>query len=149
MKRLIALFPGGWRRRYGHEFEALLEDGDLSPRDMLDMLRGALDARLNPQSHLGDGGHAMARPWKRGVLSATAALILLPVMVLIESWWTSSSIVRRPGGYPQTGIGLVLTPYVITMWSSLSSSARRRSHSGGWAGCGPFGPVRADCGSDG
>ena len=45
--RLLAwLYPTGWRERYGPEFDALLEDSSLSWRDLLDVLRGALEMHM-------------------------------------------------------------------------------------------------------
>ncbi len=49
MKWLLWLYPPRWRRRYGDEFLAVLEERGLSPMVLLDVLRGALDARLHPQ----------------------------------------------------------------------------------------------------
>jgi DnaJ family protein C protein 28 len=46
---LLALYPKAWRKRYGEEFLALLEETPLSPRAVADCLFGALDARLRPQ----------------------------------------------------------------------------------------------------
>jgi ribosomal protein L37AE/L43A len=41
---LVRLYPGDWRRRYGAEFIALLERQPITPRSLLDVVRGALDA---------------------------------------------------------------------------------------------------------
>lgn len=47
MSWLVRLYPARWRRRYEAEFLAYLEDeGALSPRQQLDLLRGLLDAHL-------------------------------------------------------------------------------------------------------
>lgn len=43
---LVGLYPGWWRRRYGEEFEALLEQCLHTPLDVLDILLGAVDAHL-------------------------------------------------------------------------------------------------------
>jgi hypothetical protein len=43
---LLALYPSGWRRRYGEEFRAVLESRPIGPFDVADVLLGALDARL-------------------------------------------------------------------------------------------------------
>lgn len=49
MKRaLLALYPQAWRRRYGAELEALLEDDPPGPRATFDLVRGALAAHLHP-----------------------------------------------------------------------------------------------------
>ena len=49
MRRLLRLYPAGWRRRYGAEMEALLHESRPGPREALDLARGALDAHLHPQ----------------------------------------------------------------------------------------------------
>ena len=49
MSALVRLYPAAWRARYGAEFEALLADRPPSRRDLLDILLGAIDARLSPQ----------------------------------------------------------------------------------------------------
>jgi hypothetical protein len=49
MRWLLRLYPRDWRRRYGAEMEAFLAEARPGPRDVLDLLRGALDARLHPQ----------------------------------------------------------------------------------------------------
>jgi hypothetical protein len=49
MKWFVWLYPAWWRRRYGEEFLAVLEWQPLTPRIALDVLRGALDARLHPR----------------------------------------------------------------------------------------------------
>jgi len=43
---LVRLYPAAWRRRYGDEFEALLEERALGPFDVADVLLGAFDAHL-------------------------------------------------------------------------------------------------------
>ncbi|HLJ81809.1 MAG TPA: hypothetical protein VKT52_10010 [Ktedonobacterales bacterium] len=45
---LLRLYPLEWRARYGEEFAALLEDYQVSPLSLWDVLLGALDARLAP-----------------------------------------------------------------------------------------------------
>ncbi|HEY8167602.1 MAG TPA: hypothetical protein VIF84_02700 [Candidatus Limnocylindrales bacterium] len=51
MSHLLRLYPRAWRERYGDEMLALLETQPASPLDQLDLIRGALDARLHPQVH--------------------------------------------------------------------------------------------------
>ena len=46
---LLRLYPQTWRARYGAEFVDLLHARPPSPRDRFDIVRGAVDARLNPQ----------------------------------------------------------------------------------------------------
>ena len=49
MTRLLRLYPRAWRERYGDEMLALLESQPTTLIDHLDLIRGALDARLHPQ----------------------------------------------------------------------------------------------------
>jgi hypothetical protein len=42
---LLRLYPRAWRQRYGAEFAALLEQQPLTPLAVVDVVRGALDAR--------------------------------------------------------------------------------------------------------
>lgn len=45
----LALYPLAYRRRYGEEMEALLEDSGRSPTVVADLLRGAIGAHLRPE----------------------------------------------------------------------------------------------------
>lgn len=68
--RFIArLYPPAWRRRYGAEFEALLEDATPSPRAAFDVLWGALKMQLTT--------------WNSGriMLATSIAGILVAVMI--------------------------------------------------------------------
>lgn len=49
MTWMLRLYPRGWRRRYGGEVAALVASEERSFRLFLDLLAGAIDARLNPQ----------------------------------------------------------------------------------------------------
>jgi hypothetical protein len=75
---LLALYPARWRRRYGEEFRAMLESRPLGPFDVVDILLGALDARVTRFRLVGDlgaeGGHVMTL--RIGGLSAILGGIL-------------------------------------------------------------------------
>jgi hypothetical protein len=45
----LALYPLAYRRRYGDEMAALIEDSGASPRAVADLARGALRAHLRPE----------------------------------------------------------------------------------------------------
>ena len=51
MTRLVALYPRGWRDRYEVEFLAMLSERPPDPLDRIDIVRGAIDARLHPQAN--------------------------------------------------------------------------------------------------
>ncbi len=46
-ERLLLLYPREWRERYGEEFLATLGADPLRPSQVLDIVRGAIDARLS------------------------------------------------------------------------------------------------------
>jgi len=50
LKLLARLYPAGWRRRYGVEYETFLEDVTPRARDLLDVLWGALEMRLTSRN---------------------------------------------------------------------------------------------------
>jgi hypothetical protein len=58
MTWLLRLYPRGWQRRYGAEVATLLETEKFSARLALDLIAGAIDARLNP--HLATKGAPMS-----------------------------------------------------------------------------------------
>ncbi len=45
---MLRLYPTRWRARYEDEVRALIDDRPTRRRDVLDLARGALDARLHP-----------------------------------------------------------------------------------------------------
>jgi hypothetical protein len=47
MTRLVALYPRSWRDRYEDEFLAMMEERPPDALDPVDIIRGALDARLH------------------------------------------------------------------------------------------------------
>ncbi len=52
MKWLVRLYPKAWRERYGEEFSEVLAGQHTSIGLIVDVLGGALDARLHPQIHV-------------------------------------------------------------------------------------------------
>lgn len=83
MKHLLRLYPRAWRDRYGDEFEALLDQRSLRFRDGIDIVHGALDARL----------HALA-----GSRSSPSA----PPSVTVLLWWVALGVLL--------GLGFVVVP---------------------------------------
>lgn len=82
MKRLLLLYPAAWRRRYEAEFLAMLEEAPATSRVALDIVQGAVDARLRPQLPA-EGGRrtAVGRTWL-----GTAALALVAQIALFWVW---------------------------------------------------------------
>jgi hypothetical protein len=46
---LLGMYPKAWRDRYGHELLEILEGQHMTPGTILDIVAGALDARLHPR----------------------------------------------------------------------------------------------------
>jgi hypothetical protein len=89
MSRLVRLYPRAWRDRYEDEFMALLAERPLSAGDIVDTLRGAVDAHLHPQAT------NEPQPWTHrlpgllalgGGLTWTAAAVLLAVDATYGAW---------------------------------------------------------------
>jgi hypothetical protein len=58
-RKLARLYPRAWRTRYGREFDALLEDADLTWGDLLNVLAGALRAHFEGEHQpVDDSGKA-------------------------------------------------------------------------------------------
>ena len=55
MTSLMRLYPRDWRERYEDEFLSLLAERPPDVRDRLDIVRGAIDARVRPQVRRGAG----------------------------------------------------------------------------------------------
>jgi hypothetical protein len=64
---LVRAYPRSWRERYGDEVLAWVEEGGLGPARALDLLRGALDARLHPEL-VGEGSIRMVERLRGAVL---------------------------------------------------------------------------------
>ena len=93
MNRLVALYPQAWRDRYEDEFLALLAERRPDPRDRLDIVRGAVDARLHPQV---DGAPAVPEPpVDRGRWPAVAGWLTLVGGVL----WIAALVVTVNSGF--------------------------------------------------
>jgi hypothetical protein len=113
----IALYPTAWRRRYGDELAAMLEEVDITLRDRVDLVRGALDAYLHPP-----------RPSMLPVMSAlTAGALALAHAVAI-------AVQPTPPDWPgylldalPLAIGAValLIPSVIGLWLRLGDGDGR------------------------
>jgi hypothetical protein len=78
LKFLAWLYPPRWRKRYGAEFEALLEDATPSARDALDLLWGAFKMQITSWSF----GRITLAGSVVGILVAAAFSFAVPVHYL-------------------------------------------------------------------
>jgi len=79
MSGLVRLYPRSWRARYEPEFLDLLETRPPSVRDRIDIVRGAIDARLDAGS-----------PCERNRETRLAAAAAIAAGVLWVAWLTIS-----------------------------------------------------------
>lgn len=70
MTKLLKLYPKKWRERYGPEFEALLEQHELSVPDRLDIAVGGVNVRLR-------GLHRSARFPRKALIAAIVSVLAL------------------------------------------------------------------------
>ena len=89
MSRLVRLYPKAWRDRYGEEFLTLLAERPPTFADLVDTVRGAVDAHLNPQAQ------TEPSPWTHripGILALSAGALWSAVFVAFVVWqngaWT-------------------------------------------------------------
>jgi hypothetical protein len=126
--KLLWLFPGAWRARYGDEFDALLEDLGPSPRAVVDVVIAALRARLSPLAstrsqpagaiQLSQGGAVMLA---RSLLIVAA--LATPVATGAVGYYMGRSQVTsvdepRAG---QTTFYLFHGPFAFPVWGTLST----------------------------
>jgi hypothetical protein len=79
------LYPAEWRRRYGAEFDALLDDASLQWRDLADVIRGALIMRMT----------ACNSYWKVGAIAGLVGAILAGVGAFtIPDRWAVTAIMQ-------------------------------------------------------
>ncbi len=85
------LYPSAWRKRYGTEFQALLEDVNPGWRELFDVFGGALKMQLTTGATYLKLGAAFALA---GLLIATVASFVIP------KEYTSNAVLRvsRIGG---------------------------------------------------
>lgn len=82
LKFLARLYPRSWRKRYGAEFDALLEDATPSVRDTLDTLWGAFKMQVTTWSF----GRITLVGSLAGVLVAAAISFAVPLHYLSQSF---------------------------------------------------------------
>ena len=77
--RMLRLYPGAWRARYGEEMLALLEQHHLSVRTRINLLRGALDAQLHQRRSVMSRNRRPSVRW-------SLLVALLPSTFVVVHW---------------------------------------------------------------
>jgi hypothetical protein len=86
MSTLVRLYPKAWRERYEAEFRSLLEARPPTPGDRLDIVRGAIDARIHPEI---PGDPSVRAPARRVPIAVGLSLLAG------ASWLAWTAIVLR------------------------------------------------------
>jgi hypothetical protein len=82
---LLRLYPRAWRDRYAWEMELLLMQQRRSLRTLVDLLAGAVDARLNPQP-----AAAPAAACHEGVKTMSTVTWCNPTGATVRDQWRSA-----------------------------------------------------------
>ena len=112
LRRLLVLYPAAWRRRYGEEFAALLEQTPLTFRTLFDVGVSAVDAHLNPTAPMRKWPFMFER-LRASELAVFAGWILFVVSGLgfakmTENW----NLLPSPGG-DSLAIGLAYDAVIL------------------------------------
>lgn len=111
---LLAFYPRAWRRTYGEELAALLEQTRLTPAAILDVLAQAAKVRVNLH--------------RSGLLVGAAALVSVAVEVVVQSARLAPNLLWLPTGPAQT-VALVALVALVAPWAGLAVRAgHHRSH---------------------
>lgn len=150
MSRLIALYPRSWRARYEDEFMALLSERPPDPLDRVDIVRGAIDARLHPQADPRPSREPLEPlpfngPWsirRAGIFTLIGGFLWLATM-----WMAVNGPIARDGPHLYREVGAAMATLLFSvilllvgMWAvaatvpSTSRMARTAALIGGIAG---------------
>ena len=114
MSRLLRLYPADWRERYEEEMQELLEHAPPTRRDRLDLVRGALDARLH---HSGPSRLAAVAALSGGALWTSAGLVTAAQPVPLD--WPGYGVEILP--LVIAGVAL-LVPAISGAWLRLGDA---------------------------
>jgi hypothetical protein len=104
MSAILRLYPRAWRERYEDELLVMLEEQPASLSDAVDLVRGAVDARLHPQVPRGDVIPEKETPMSTRPLGTLAAIGGIAWLIAILSTYVLPLDV---GGYRDTSIAAV------------------------------------------
>ena len=109
---LLALHPRAWRRRYGEEFRALLEDQPLTAAVVLDVLLNAVRQ------------HAAAHQAALGVLVALVLSVVVEVLA-IRAHLTDNILWPPTTGPRALALAVLVLPW-LPVADRLAQTVRRR-----------------------
>lgn len=126
---LLRFYPAAWRRRYGDEFAAVLEERPLGPFDVADVLLGAIDAHLNLRGRWADAGQRRGfhMTLRIGGVAAIAGSLLFGIGML----WANSDL--SDGILPAAYLVVLGNIVLIVALLGLSAFQARRRRALVWA----------------
>ena len=83
---LLRLYPRPWRDRYGDEMAAMLADIRLTPTAIIDLIAGAIDARITPQNIPGQHSAVPTEKEKVMLRSMLKACTTGPQLTKQDQW---------------------------------------------------------------
>jgi hypothetical protein len=110
---LLRLYPRAWRARYGEEFLAMLGSNRLRPTQVIDIVRGAIDARLSMDARRALCATPRAGVTVRdgligaGIMLAASFLFATLMVVATRNGWAGMSHALKDMAFP--------VPFVISM----------------------------------
>jgi hypothetical protein len=130
-EHLLRLYPRAWRDRYGEEFLALLGHGRLSLRNVVDVMAGAVDARLvSGRSAFAaarsdfEGGAAVLQTLREACrrpnpVSPRDARIGAAVMIGLTAFLTLIGVILDRVGFVPAGQFVILMGFFVALQVSM------------------------------
>ena len=115
-KLLLALHPKAWRHEYGEEYLAFLEQVELGPAAVADIIRHALTLHAHARRRASQFCAALA-------ISALFEVVALPARLTANIGWAPTTVAR--------GLALAATvaPWLILLSTLIARRARQRAQS--------------------
>jgi hypothetical protein len=116
LRLAIWLYPATWRTRYGREFDALLADIQPRPRDLSDIVRGAITMQLStPVAYLKLGA----------ATAAIGAIVASGVSFSLPDRYVSSAVIRlapqNPIAADPAQFEMVAAEHLAHLWEEVLS----------------------------
>jgi hypothetical protein len=105
---LLRLYPPSWRKRYGEEFVALLEQCQPSPMLLFDVALGALDARIAPQDMTGRILKMIDRPRRTAITVFCAYIAFVVAGMGFQKMTEEPNKAGFARAYPAIGISFTV-----------------------------------------
>ena len=105
MSRLMRLYPAAWRERYENEFLGLLHERPVGPRGAIDVVVGAIDARLHPE---------LIGAERQPLTHRIPGLLALAAGVIWVAWFLNAWSVG-PDGEWGDGIGFAIVLMLVSI----------------------------------